>query len=54
MIYDGCHCATGHMTITPTGDVYGCRRMESLVGSVLEEHPHNIFLGERIEAPYAE
>ena len=50
VIYDGCHCATGHMTITPTGDVYGCRRMESLVGNVLEEHPRDIFLGEKMEA----
>lgn len=50
VIYDGCHCATGHMTITPTGDVYGCRRMESLVGNVFEEHPRDVFLGERMEA----
>jgi len=29
VIYDGCHCGSGHMTILPTGDVYACRRMES-------------------------
>jgi len=50
LIYDGCHCATGHMTITPTGDVYGCRRMESLVGNVTHEHPREIFLGDAMEA----
>ena len=36
MIYDGCHCGIGHMTILPTGDVYACRRMESKIGNVFE------------------
>jgi radical SAM/SPASM domain protein of ACGX system len=56
MIYDGCHCACSHMTITPTGNIYGCRRMESLVGNVFESQRsgqpalQSIFLGEKMDA----
>ena len=45
MIYDGCHCGTGHMTIIPTGDVYACRRMESRIGNVFEKPLYDLFMG---------
>lgn len=44
MIYQGCHCASGHMTILPNGDVYACRRFESKVGNVFFENLEDIFL----------
>ena len=38
MIYGGCHCGSGHLTILPTGDVYACRRVQnSKVGNVFED-----------------
>ena len=43
MIYNGCHCGTGHMTVLPTGDVYACRRMESKVGNVAENSLEELF-----------
>ena len=49
MIYDGCHCAIGHMTILPTGDVYACRRMESKIGNVFETPMYELFLGADLE-----
>lgn len=49
MIYDGCHCGTGHMTILPSGDVYACRRMESKVGSLAEDTLYNLFLSANME-----
>lgn len=49
-IYDGCNCANCHMTITPTGDVSACRRMESWVGNVFESSMQEIFLGEKMDA----
>ena len=37
MIYGGCNCGNGHLTILPTGDVYACRRVQnSRVGNVFE------------------
>lgn len=50
MICGGCHCGISHMTITPTGDVYACRRMESCVGNVANEPLEALFLGSRMEA----
>lgn len=50
MIYDGCHCGIAHMTILPSGDVYACRRMESKVGSLLDESAEKVFLGDAMEA----
>ena len=29
MIYGGCNCGNGHLTILPTGDVYACRRVRN-------------------------
>lgn len=49
MVYDGCHCGISHMTITPTGDVFACRRMESRVGNVFENDMRDIFLGARMD-----
>lgn len=49
MVYDGCHCGIAHLTILPTGDVYACRRMESCVGNVFEEHLLDIFMGGRMD-----
>ena len=49
MIYDGCHCGSGHMTILPTGDVYACRRMESKVGNVAESTLLELFYSDAME-----
>ena len=49
MIYDGCHCAIGHMTILPTGDVYACRRMESKIGNVFYTPMYELFVGADLE-----
>ena len=49
MIYDGCHCGTGHMTIIPTGDVYACRRMESRIGNVFEKPLYDLFMGAELD-----
>ena len=49
MIYGGCHCGIAHMTITPTGDVFACRRMESKVGNCFEESLKDIFLGANLD-----
>lgn len=48
-IYDGCNCANCHMTILPNGNVYGCRRMESLIGNAFSESMNDIFLGEKMD-----
>ena len=49
MIYDGCHCSIGHMTILPTGDVYACRRMESKIGNISESSMYDLFLSADLE-----
>ncbi len=49
MIYDGCHCATGHVTITPDGDVYACRRMDSKAGNIHESSLQDLFMGAPME-----
>lgn len=48
VIYDGCNCGIGHLTILPNGDVYACRRMESKVGNALSESIYDIFTGKRM------
>lgn len=46
IVYDGCNCGSGHLTILPTGDVYACRRVAgSKVGNALEERLADIWLG---------
>ncbi len=38
MIYGGCNCGNGHLTILPTGEVYACRRVQnSRVGNVFRD-----------------
>lgn len=49
VIYDGCHCGTGHMTVLPTGDVYACRRMESKIGNVAESTLEQLFFSPAME-----
>lgn len=48
-VYDGCHCGISHMTVTPTGDVFACRRMDSKVGNAFEDEMCDIFLGTRMD-----
>jgi radical SAM/SPASM domain protein of ACGX system len=50
VIYDGCNCGIGHITILPNGDVYACRRMESVIGNVFYEELSTIFLGDNMDA----
>lgn len=49
-IYDGCHCGISHMTVTPTGDVFACRRMGSKVGNIFESSAKEIFLGAEMDS----
>jgi radical SAM/SPASM domain protein of ACGX system len=49
MIYDGCHCGIGHMTILPNGDIYACRRMESRIGNVSENSMYDLFNGTELD-----
>jgi len=49
IIYEGCGCAIRHMCVLPNGQVYACRRFESLVGNCLEESFYDIFFGKNIE-----
>lgn len=49
MIYDGCNCGNCHLTILPNGDVYACRRFESLIGNTFKERMYDIFLGEKMD-----
>ena len=48
VIYDGCNCGNSHLTILPNGDVYACRRMDSLVGNALNEMIYDIFTGDNM------
>lgn len=49
-VYDGCHCGACHMTITPTGDVMACRRVESTVGNMFRRPLHEIWEGAEMDA----
>jgi radical SAM/SPASM domain protein of ACGX system len=49
MIYDGCNCGISHLTILPNGDVYACRRMNSVVGNVFADRLTNVFIGEKMD-----
>lgn len=45
MIYSGCNCGKGHLTILPTGDVYACRRVKgSRVGNALTDKLSDLWL----------
>lgn len=50
MIYGGCHCGISHMTITPTGDAFACRRMDSKIGNIFESSAKELFLGAEMES----
>ena len=50
MIYGGCNCGNGHLTILPTGEVYACRRVQnSRVGNVFTDRLAQLWTG-RMEA----
>lgn len=40
---EGCNCARNHITILPNGDIYACRRMESKVGNVKNDHLYQVW-----------
>ncbi len=47
MIYGGCNCGNCHITITPAGDVYACRRVQnSKVGNLYETSLVELWLSE--------
>lgn len=48
-IVDGCHCGFGHISILPNGDVYACRRFESLVGNLFVEDLSSIFVSTKMD-----
>lgn len=48
VIYDGCHCADCHLTITPEGNVMACRRLDSVIGNVFKTKLEYIYNGEEI------
>ncbi|MDR1616805.1 MAG: radical SAM/SPASM domain protein, ACGX system [Syntrophomonadaceae bacterium] len=50
MIYDGCNCGISHLTILPNGDIYACRRMDSVVGNVFADRLADVFFGEKMDA----
>lgn len=49
LIIDGCHCGISHITILSNGDVYACRRCDSLVGNAINDSLYDIFFGEEME-----
>jgi radical SAM protein with 4Fe4S-binding SPASM domain len=49
VIYDGCNCSNCHLTILPHGEVYACRRFESIVGNAFTEDLYDIFTGEKMD-----
>ncbi|MDR1612176.1 MAG: radical SAM/SPASM domain protein, ACGX system [Planctomycetota bacterium] len=49
MIYDGCNCGISHLTIVPNGDVYACRRMDSVVGNVFADRLSAVFVGDKMD-----
>lgn len=49
-IYDGCNCGISHLTILPNGNIYACRRMESVIGNVFNDRLADVFLSEKMDA----
>jgi radical SAM/SPASM domain protein of ACGX system len=47
-IYDGCHCGDCHITILPTGQVLACRRFDSPIGNIFDEHIYDIYNGDKM------
>ncbi len=50
MIYDGCSCGIGHLTILANGTIFACRRMDSPVGNALKDQLLDVFLSEKMDA----
>lgn len=48
-ILDGCHCGISHITVLPNGNVYACRRCDSVVGHIPEESLYDIFFGSKMD-----
>ncbi|MFA6198624.1 MAG: radical SAM protein [Patescibacteria group bacterium] len=46
VVYEGCNCAVRHITLLANGQVYACRRFESLLGSIYEKSFRELFLGD--------
>ncbi len=47
MIYSGCNCGNGHLTILPTGEVYACRRVQnSRVGNAFTDRLADLWVNE--------
>ncbi|MDE4078647.1 radical SAM/SPASM domain protein, ACGX system [Candidatus Methanosphaera massiliense] len=49
VIYDGCNCGNSHVTILPNGNVYACRRMNSLIGNAFEENIVSLFTSRKMD-----
>lgn len=49
VVSDGCNCGNCHLTILPDGKVMACRRLESCVGSAMEESLCDIFSGPKMD-----
>ena len=47
VIYEGCHCAHSHFTITADGRLMACRRFESHVGNI-NEKMYAVFTGKKM------
>lgn len=46
LIYGGCNCGNGHLTILPTGEVYACRRVQdSKVGNAFDDRLKDLWTG---------
>ena len=48
-IVDGCNCGRNHVTILPTGAVYACRRMESEIGSLMEDSLYDLWTSTKFD-----
>ena len=49
IVYGGCNCGNGHFTILSDGACYACRRMESKVGSAIEDDLYDLFTGAKMD-----
>ena len=47
MIYGGCNCGGGHITILPNGDIYACRRVQnSRVSNLFEDRLADVWVAQ--------
>ncbi|GHV93590.1 hypothetical protein AGMMS50268_40930 [Spirochaetia bacterium] len=49
VIYDGCNCGISHLTILPNGNIYACRRMDSVIGNVFTDRLSDVFFNEKMD-----